>query len=105
MQVYIRFAGLRAEVFCGDGVPLAILYKMGAALTKLKADAGVFALAAHIQHPVIIEGPCVFIGFAAQYHQLNAVKIGSNVHGAYKGLKYNVFMFYGKAGIQERPVF
>ena len=94
--VDIGFFRLGAEVFCLELVELAVFDKMGAALAKFKRYIFADALLADIQHPIVVHGSGIAVGFAAHDHQLDTIQIMFHVDSFQQGLCGDAFVTDGE---------
>ena len=74
------------------------------ALPKLKMHFAGNALLPYGKYPRIVKRPGVSVGFAANYDQLNLIKIGGKVYFLNQWLADNIFMFDRQFAENGKPV-
>lgn len=101
LKIYPGLLRLAAQDLRWQGILLAVLDEVGAALTKLKGHILPDALLPDVQNPVIIERAGVIIRLTADYHQLDTVQIFFYVDFFEKRLGSNTLVLNGQ-GLKYR---
>ena len=78
--------GLLAQIPGLQGVEPAVLDEMGAALAEFKVHLMADALLTDVQHPVVVEGAGVSVGFAPDQDAFNARQIRLQTDPLQQGL-------------------
>lgn len=95
--VDIGFVGLTQLVGTAHVVHFAVFHKTGTGLVETEGHIFLNALAAEVEHPIVVAGTCLSARFASYTHLLyRIVQIVHKVDGLYQRRGDNGFVFDGK---------